>query len=49
MPPSRCAELVFNAIQSGEFYIMAEIEDDPGYIRLQAETRMKAMFSHIPL
>ena len=43
MPPSRCAELVFDAIRTGIFYIMAESEDDPGYVRLEAETRMKAI------
>ncbi len=43
MPPSRCAELVFDAIRTGTFYIMAESEDDPGYVRLEAETRMKAI------
>ena len=43
MPPSRCADLVFEAIRRGTFYIMAESEDDPGYVRLEAETRMKAI------
>lgn len=43
MPPSRCADLVFDAIRTGTFYIMAESEDDPGYVRLEAETRMKAI------
>ena len=43
MPPSRCAEFVFEAIRTGTFYIMAESEDDPGYVRLEAETRMKAI------
>ncbi|MYJ74216.1 MAG: SDR family NAD(P)-dependent oxidoreductase, partial [Gammaproteobacteria bacterium] len=43
MPPSRCADLVFEAIRTGTFYIMAESEDDPGYVRLEAETRMKAI------
>lgn len=43
MPPSRCAELVFDAIQSGEFYILAEVEEDPGYVRLEAQTRMNAI------
>ena len=43
MPPSRCAEQVFDAIRTGTFYIMAESEDDPGYVRLEAETRMKAI------
>ena len=43
MPPARCAELVFEAIQSGVFYVMAESDDDPGYVRLEAETRMKAI------
>lgn len=43
MPPSRCADLVFDAIRSGTFYVMAESEDDPGYVRLEAETRMKAI------
>ena len=43
MPPSRCADMVFDAIRTGTFYIMAEAEDDPGYVRLEAETRMKAI------
>ena len=43
MPPSRCAELVFEAIRTGVFYVMAESEDDPGFVRLEAETRMKAI------
>lgn len=43
MPPSRCAEFVFEAMQSGTFYVMAEAEDDPGHIRRQAETRMKGI------
>ena len=43
MPPSRCADFVFDAIRTGTFYLMAESEDDPGYVRLEAETRMKAI------
>ena len=43
MPASRCADLVFDAIRTGSFYVMAESEDDPGYVRLEAETRMKAI------
>ena len=43
MPPSRCAGLVFDAIRDGTFYIMAEAEDDPGYVRSEAEVRMKAI------
>ena len=43
MPPSRCAEAVFEAIRTGVFYIMAEAEEDPGYVRLEAETRMQAI------
>ncbi len=43
MPPSRCAEFVFDAMRSGTFYVMAEAEDDPGHIRRQAETRMKGI------
>ena len=43
MPPSRCAEMVFDAIRSGVFYILAEAEEDPGYVRLEAETRMRAI------
>ena len=43
MPPSRCADFVFDALQSGTFYVMAEAEDDPGHIRRQAETRMKGI------
>ena len=43
MPPSRCADYVFDAIRTGVFYVMAEAEDDPGYIYLEAETRMQAI------
>ncbi len=43
MPPSRCADMVFDAIRTGVFYILAEAEDDPGYVRLEAETRMQAI------
>ncbi len=43
MPPSRCAEAVFDAVQSGVFYVMAEAEEDPGFVRLEAETRMKGI------
>ena len=43
MPPARCAEAVFDAIQSGVFYVMAEAEEDPGFVRLEAETRMKGI------
>ena len=43
MPPSRCAEAVFDAIQSGVFYVMAEAEEDPGFVRLEAETRMRGI------
>ena len=43
MPPSRCAGLVFDAIGDGTFYVMAEAEDDPGYVRSEAEVRMKAI------
>ena len=45
MPPSRCADLVFDAIRTGLFYIMAEAEDDPGYVYSEAETRMQAILS----
>ena len=43
MPPSRCAEMVFEAIRTGTFYILAEAEQDPGFVYLEAETRMKAI------
>ncbi len=45
MPPSRCADMVFDAITSGVFYIMAEAEDDPGYVYSEAETRMNAILT----
>ena len=45
MAPSRCAEMVFDAIQSGEFYILAEAPDDPGYVYLEAQTRMEAILN----
>ena len=43
MPPARCASAVFDAIESGIFYVLAEAEEDPGYVYLEAETRMKAI------
>lgn len=43
MPPSRCATMVFDAIQSGDFYILAEAEEDPGHVRNQAKVRMEAI------
>jgi len=43
MPPSRCADFVFDAIRTGTFYIMAEAEEDPGYVYSEAETRMRAI------
>ncbi len=46
MPPSRCAEMVFNAIQTGDFYILAEAEEDPGHIYNQAKVRMDAILNH---
>ena len=45
MAPSRCADMVFDAIQSGEFYILAEAPDDPGYVHLEAQTRMEAILN----
>ena len=46
MPPSRCAEMVFQAIESGDFYILAEAEEDPGHIYNQAKVRMDAILNH---
>lgn len=46
MPPSRCATMVFEAIQSGDFYILAEAEEDPGHIYNQAKVRMDAILNH---
>lgn len=43
MAPSRCADFVFDAIRTGTFYIMAEAEEDPGYVYSEAETRMRAI------
>ena len=43
MPPSRCADMVFDAIRTGVFYILAEAEEDPGYVYREAETRMRAI------
>ena len=45
MPPSRCADFVFEAIQTGVFYVMAEAEDDPGYVRSEVEARMDAILN----
>lgn len=46
MPPSRCASMVFDAIESGDFYILAEAEEDPGHIYNQAKVRMDAILNH---
>ena len=46
MPPSRCATMVFDAIQSGDFYILAEAEEDPGHLYNQAKVRMDAILNH---
>ncbi len=45
VPPSEVADNVFNAMQTGTFYIMSEAEQDPGYIRLQVETRMNSILN----
>ncbi len=45
MPPSRCADMVFKAIESGDFYILAEAEEDPGHIHNQAKVRMEAILN----
>ena len=45
MPPSQCADYVFNAMQDGTFYVLAEADDDPGYIHREAETRMSSILN----
>lgn len=45
VPPSECANNVFDAMQKGTFYIMSEADQDPGYIRLQVETRMNSILN----
>ena len=35
--------MAFDAIRTGDFYILAEAEDDPGHIRRQVEVRMEAI------
>jgi len=45
MPPSRCADMVFDAIQTGVFYVLAEAEEDPGYVHLEVETRMNSILN----
>ena len=45
MSPQRCADAVFDAIQSGRFYVLAEAEDDPTAVRDQAEARMHAILN----
>mmetsp|Transcript_55107 Transcript_55107/g.110601 ORF Transcript_55107/g.110601 Transcript_55107/m.110601 type:complete len:167 (-) Transcript_55107:199-699(-) len=42
-PPSKMADMVFSAIKRGSFYVFGENDLEPGFVRLQAETRMKAM------
>ena len=43
--PAEVANNVFNAMESGTFYIMSEAEQDPGYIQLQVETRMNSILN----
>ena len=38
MTPSRCAD----EMTTGVLYVLAESEDDPGYVWLEAEARMNA-------
>jgi NAD(P)-dependent dehydrogenase (short-subunit alcohol dehydrogenase family) len=45
IPPSDCADQVFDSIRTGVFYILAEHADDPGYVRLEAETRKNAILN----
>ena len=45
VPPSECARNVFEAMRSGRFYVLNEAEQDPGYIRLQVETRMNSILN----
>ena len=45
IPPSQCADQVFDAMRTGVFYVLAEAEEDPGYVRLEAETRMDAILN----
>jgi NAD(P)-dependent dehydrogenase (short-subunit alcohol dehydrogenase family) len=45
LPPSQCASEVFEAMRSGTFYVMAEAEKDPGYIRLEVTTRMDSILN----
>ena len=45
VPPSECATNVFNAMRDGTFYVLSEAEQDPGYIRLQVETRMNSILN----
>lgn len=45
LPPSQCASEVFEAMRTGTFYVMAEAEDDPGYIRLEVTTRMDSILN----
>lgn len=42
-PPSQMAQMVFDAVRTGKFYVLGENDREPGYVRLQAEVRMKAM------
>ena len=45
MPPSQCADRVFESIASGDFYILAEADEDPGHIHNQAKVRMEAILN----
>ena len=43
--PREQAERVFEAIRTGVHYVLAENEYDPGYVRLEASSRVDAMLS----
>ena len=33
-------------MSDGTFYVVAESEDDPGYVHLEVETRMNSILQH---
>ena len=43
MTPERCAALVFEAMETGQFYVLADNPEDLGYVRKSGAMRYQAI------
>ena len=49
MTPERCADLVFEAMETGQFYILADNPEDLGYVRKSGAMRHQAILEEAGL